>query len=302
MVCHNCAVQCIRRGRNRNGTQRYQCRRCLKSFSEDRRSVGNMYTPLDRARQATQLLVEGNSIRSTARITGLETKTVMTLLARVGEGCRDLLRIRIHGLKVSHLELDELWTFVYKKQKRVMFGDPPDVGDVYCYIALDRSSRLVVAWHLGKRDDQNTSLFIRKVKWATTGSYQISTDAFPSYLPAIGLHLEKQASYARIVKVAAPGRIEGVLGSPELDLTETTYVERLNGTLRQHCKRFTRKTYAFSKRWRMLEAALGLFFAHYNFFWAMKRRKEKPATPAMRAKLTDHVWSLDELLEQVVVG
>ena len=207
---------------------------------------------------------------------------------------------RVRGVKATHLELDEIWTFVHKKQKRVMYGDPVTMGDAYCFIAIDRRTRLVVAWHLGKRDDQNTSRFVKKVRDATTGSCQISTDAFASYQPAIGLWMEKRASYGRIVKVQGPGRVEAALGQPDLDETETTYVERLNGTLRQHCRRLTRKTYAFSKHWGMLEHALAMFFANYNFCWIHGTLKK--STPAMKAKLTDHVWSMGELLEQACVG
>lgn len=251
-----------------------------------------MYLPLDKARLATQLLAEGNSIRSTSRIVGIEQATVLSLLSRLGDGCAELLRTRVRRVKAAHLELDEIWTFVRKKQKRVRYGDPHTVGDAYCYIALDRASRLVVAYHLGKRDDQNTSLFIRKVKRATAGNCQISTDAFASYQPAIGLHLEDRASYAKIVKAVGPRRIAPGLGQPDLDETETTYVERLNGTLRQHCRRFTRKGYAFSKRWRMLESALALFFAHYNFCWVQRTLK---TTPAVAAGIASHPWSVGEL-------
>ncbi|MDE0164737.1 MAG: hypothetical protein OXL36_06555 [Bryobacterales bacterium] len=106
--------------------------------------------------------------------------------------------------------------------------------------------------------------------------------------------MEKRASYGRIVKVKRPGRVEAALGQPDLDETETIYVERLNGTLRQHCRRFTRKGYAFSKCWPMLEHALALFFATYNFCWRHKTLKK---TPAMAASLADRQWGIEELIE-----
>ncbi|MCY4585204.1 MAG: DDE-type integrase/transposase/recombinase [Bryobacterales bacterium] len=295
MTCHNCAASCRAHGRNRNGTRRYRCPTCRKTFSESRRTIGNMYLPIDKALLAVHLLVEGNSIRSTSRIVGIEQNTISSLLLHAGEGCAELLRNRIRAVPVSHLELDEIWTFVLKKQKRVMYGDPKTVGDAYCYIALDRGSRLVVAYHLGKRDDQNTVRFIRKVRAATAGTCQISTDAYAAYQPAIGLLLEDRASHAKIVKAVGPGRIEAGIGQPNLDETETTYVERLNGTLRQHSKRLTRKTYAFSKRWKMLDAALALFFAHYNWCWVQRTLK---TTPAVAAGLASEPWTLEELLTE----
>ncbi len=209
-----------------------------------------------------------------------------------------MLASRIRNVPVSHLELDEVWTFVQKKQRRVYFGDHKTVGNAYCFIALDRSSRLAVMYPLDKSDEQNTAQFMRKVRDATAGDCQISTDAFQPYSPAIDLFLEDRASYARIVKVIGPERIEPLLGL-DITETETTYVERLYGTLRQHCKRLTRKTYAFSKCWRMLNAALALFFANYNFCWVHKMLK---VSPAMTAGLADHAWSLDYLIEKVAIA
>ncbi len=255
-----------------------------------------MYLPFDTAKRAVNLLVEGNSSRSTARIMDIERNTVLALLHRVGTDCSDLLRSRVRNVDVSHLEVDEIWTFVQKKQKRVKAGDPNTVGDAYCYIALDRAARLVVAWHLGKRDMPNTARFILKVRQATSRQrFQISSDGWEAYQWAIEAGLSDRADYARTVKVTHPGRVEAVLGNPDLKQTETTYVERCNGTLRQWSKRFTRKTYAFSKDWEMLEAALALHFAWYNFCSVHGTLR---VTPAMEAGLTSHPWTLTELLEK----
>ena len=255
-----------------------------------------MYLPFDRACLAVGLLAEGNSLSSTARIIGIKDSTVQSLLVKAGAGCSQLLRSRIRNFDASHLELDKIWTFVRKKQKHVVPGDPDLVGDAYCYIALDRATRAVVAWHLGKRDMAGTCQFILNVRRATSGKkFQISTDGWEAYERAIEIGLSDRANYARIVKVTHPGRVEAVLGSPDLSQTETTYVERINGTLRQWCKRFTRKTYAFSKDWSMLEAALGLAFAHYNF---CRVRRTFRKTPAMVAGLATHPWEVTELLEK----
>ena len=166
-------------------------------------------------------------------------------------------------------------------------------GDNYCFIALARKSRLVAAWHLGKRDKSSTVKFIAKVKHAVKGKTQISTDAYEPYVEAIGKHLGKRASYARIVKVIGPDAREPVMGNPDMNLCETTYIERLNGSLRLWMKRMNRKTYAFSKKWANLHATLALQFAHYNFVRIHGSFKE---TPAMRAGLVERPWIVEDLV------
>ena len=212
MTSHCCSAQCQRYGRNASGTQRYRCRGCRRIFSEPRRTVGNMYLPFDTAKRAVNLLVEGNSIRSTARIMDIERNTVLALLHRVGADCQDLLRSRVRNVDISHLEVDEIWTFVQKKQRRVKSTDPDTVGDAYCYIALDRATRLVVAWHLSKRDIPDTALFILKVREATSRRrFHISSDGWEAYEQAIRIGLGSQVDYARIVKAIQPGKVEAAL-------------------------------------------------------------------------------------------
>lgn len=297
--CKFCTYRCQGFGFNSSGTRRYRCLRCRRTFSEPRRCVGNMYLPFETTCRATDMLVEGNSVRSTARFVGVRTGTVQSVVEHAGKGCDRFMRSRIRGLDVRHLELDEIWSFVLKKQKRVKDTDPDTVGDAYCFIAIDRDTRLILAWHLGKRDMPSTCQFIWKVREATSSRrFQISTDGFEAYEHAIEIGLSDRASYGRIVKVSYPGRVEAVFGNPDVSAIETTYIERFNGTLRQWCKRLTRKTYAFSKKWEMLEAALALEFAHYNFCRTHKTLKR---TPAMAAGLADHPWSVEELLEAACV-
>ena len=189
---------------------------------------------MEKAQFATDLLVEGNSIRSTARLAGMQISTVSALLTQLGADCSDLQRSRIRNMDVKDLELDEIWTFVHKKQKRVKPDDPDTVGNAYCYIALERWTKLILAWHLGKRDEINTCRFILKVREATSSKqFQISTDGWPAYEYAIERGLSDRASYGRIVKVTYPGRVEAVFGDPNIDDIETTFIERYNGTLRQ---------------------------------------------------------------------
>ncbi len=233
---------------------------------------------------------------STAHIAEVQENTVASLALQIGEDCEDFLRSRIRNFDVSHLEIDEVWTFVKKKQKRVKEGDPHTVGDAYTYIAIDRDTRLIVAWLLGKRDAINTARFILNVREATSRKrFQVSSDGWEAYEWAIERGLSDRASYGRIVKVVPPGRVEAVLGNPDVSKIETTYIERFNGTLRQWCRRFTRKGYAHSKNWQMLQAAIALNFAHYNF---CRVHQTLRTTPAVAAGITDRPWTMDDLLEQ----
>ena len=297
MQCRYCSARCVVHGRNRNGTIRYRCLQCERTFSESRKTIKNRYLSLDKTALITKLLVEGNSMISTARIAEVEENTVASLMVQIGKDCGDLLRARIRDFDVSHLEVDEVWTFVKKKQKRVKGGAEhlTNVGDAYAYIALDRATRLVPAWWLGRRDAVNTARFIWNVREATSRKrFQVSSDGWEAYEYAIEAGLGDRASYGRIVKVTPPGRVEAVFGNPDVNQIETTYVERFNGTLRQWCKRFTRKTYAFSKKWEMLHHALALQIASYNFCRVHQTLK---VTPAMAAGFATRPWRMGDLLE-----
>ena len=167
-----------------------------------------------------------------------------------------------------------------------------------------------MAWHLGKRDRINTEDFISKVRVATApGFFDVSTDAFQPYESAIDAGLYDRASHAQVVKMFShhveegrerysPGQFiavqkDAVSGTPDLDRASTSHVERKNGTLRQWCKRLTRLTYAFSKKWDNLKAALALHFAHYNF---CRVHGSLRMTPAMEAGIADRVWTIEDLI------
>lgn len=187
------------------------------------------------------------------------------------------------------------------------------VGDAYTFIGLERTSKLVVAWHLGKRDRVNTEDFVSKIRWATApGWFDVSTDGFEPYETAIDAGLYDRANHAQVVKLFStrldrvsesymPAKFVSVAkdvicGNPDLDRAGTSHVERKNGTLRQWCKRLTRLTYAFSKKWDNLKAALALHFAHYNF---CRIHGSLRITPAMAAGLTDRVWEIEDLISSL---
>ncbi|MCH8266988.1 MAG: IS1 family transposase [Acidobacteria bacterium] len=292
--------------------QRYLCKQCGKRFSEPQnKPLGDVRLPMEKVRLILHCLVEGNSVRGTARLCGVEKRTVLNLLKAAGEHCERLLERRLRGAPVKDLQLDEVWTFVFKKEQNKWLSEAGNqrIGDAYTFIALERESKLIVAWHLGKRTAKSTEAFIAKLRTATAETcFQITTDGFTPYPPAIENTFGSDVDYAQLVKIYgqpeegrerySPAEVINavptpVLGSPDRERICTSHVERQNGTLRQWCKRLTRLTYAFSKKWENLQAALALHFAYYNCCRIQGRLR---VTPAMEAGITDHVWNLNELL------
>jgi len=270
--------------------------------------------PQEKVCRILHCLVEGNSVRGTARLCDVEKRTVLNMLQLAGQNCERLLTDKIRNVKVKDsLELDEVWTYVGCHQRRLT---PERVakgmhGDAYTFICLERETKLVMAWHLGKRDRVNTEDFVSKIRWATANTpFDVSTDAFQPYESAIDAGLYDRASHSQVVKLFSHHVEEGreryspakfvsvakdvVSGNPDLDRAGTSHIERKNGTLRQWCKRLTRLTYAYSKSWGNLRAALALHFAHYNL---CRIHGSLRITPAMAAGITDHIWSVRELLE-----
>jgi IS1 family transposase len=268
----------------------------------------------DKALLAIQLLVEGNSIRSTERICGIDRNTIMRLLVLAGERCEKLMSDRVRNLRVEHLELDEAWAYVGCHQKFVDHerDDAYTRGDQYVFIGMESKTKLVMAWHLGKRNGAETETFITKIRHATAADqlFDVSTDAFQPYETAIDGILFERANHAQIVKLFShhieegrerysPARFvsvakDAVTGMPDLDRASTSHIERKNGSLRQWCKRLTRLTYSYSKKWEHLHAALALHFAYYNF---CRVHRSLRVTPSMESKVTDHIWTLRELLQ-----
>lgn len=315
MTCHSCKIETVKAGRGRNDVQRWKCQQCGKRFSEPRQKPfgADVRLPEETVVRILHCLVEGNSVRGTARLCDVEKRTVLNILKLAGESCERLLTEKIHNVKVQDcLELDEVWTYVGCHQKRLT----PErvergmVGDAYTFICLERETKLVMAWHLGKRDRVNTEDFVSKIRWATAPRwFDVSTDGFQPYESAIDAGLYDRANHAAVVKLFhtvsdvvpesyRPAKFvsvgkDAISGNPDLDRAGTSHVERKNGSLRQWCKRLTRLTYAFSRSWDNLRAALALHFAYYNL---CRIHGSLRITPAMAAGLTDHVWTIDELV------
>ncbi len=311
MTCKDCNVDCQRFGKHRNGLRRFRCPVCKRTFTEPhKRTLGTMYTSEEKAILATRLLLEGNSIRSTERITELDRTTIAKMLVIAGTRCEKLLADTIQNLQVRDVEADEIWGFVGMKEraKANLYNAPDTLGDAYTYVAMERNSKLILAWHLGKRNKQETLAFIIKLRRATVGKFQLTTDGWPSYPDAVERVFGSDIHYAQLVKVYAASRdgeqryspaevvdVEVVprAGMPDYERICTSHIERQNLTMRMQIRRLTRLTNAFSKKWDNLRAAIALHFAYYNF---CRVHSSLRVTPAMEAGITDHVWTIAELL------
>lgn len=208
---------------------------------------------------------------------------------------------------------DEIWSFVYKKESPRVLTDENYhyIGDAWTFIAIERNTKLVLTFELGRRNTGAAIRFMKKLAVSTSADqrFQLTTDGFAPYNFAVGNELDNPCDYAQLVKIyAAPTPEEQrryspahvveaipteIYGDPDKDRICTSHIERQNGSLRQWCKRLTRLTYAFSKKWENLKAALALHFAFYNF---CRVHRTLNATPGMKAGITDHVWDLKDLL------
>lgn len=267
----------------------------------------------EREQQVIAALVEGNSIRSVERMSGVHRDTIVRLMVRVGDGCARLHDRTMRGLKCEQLQLDEIWAYVGMKQKRAaQLAERGEYGDAYTFVALDAVTKLVAGFHVGRRTWNDTATFIHDLRSRVVNRPQITTDAFQPYYGTIMQAFGNTVDYAQLHKVFASelntghGRYspplmvkcerEPIIGNPDPEHISTSYVERQNLTLRMQNRRFTRLTNAFSKKLANLKASVALHFAHYNF---VRIHRTLRMTPAMAAGLTDHLWTIEELIETV---
>jgi transposase-like protein/IS1 family transposase len=311
VTCHNCRTECRKFGKHRNGLRRYQCRQCRKTFTEPHEeSVEGMLLPLAKAELVLQMLVEGSSVSTVERITGVNHGTILKLLVLAGERCERVMGRYVRNVPVKDVECDEVWAFIGKKEKRVHPEDDQNLGDCYTFVAIERNTKLVLNIAMGKRDQATTDVFIEGLRQAIApGHFQITTDGFAPYRTAIPNTLEDVADFAMLIKVyrAAPEgerryspaevasvEVVPVMGQPDPDRICTSIIERSNLSLRMGNRRFTRLTNAFSKKWENHWAAVSLWYTFYNF---CRIHKSLRVTPAMAAGIADHEWSIRELLE-----
>lgn len=266
---------------------------------------------LNRRSQIVGCLVEGNSIRSTERITGAHRDTIMRLLVQVGNECAGLLDKRMNNLACQRIQVDEIWAYVQKKQRHLTpEDDPKRAGDQWTFVAIDPDTKLVPAYRIGKRDLRTATAFLNDLSARMANRVQLSSDGLALYIEAVEKAFGADVDYGQIVKFyeaepVGPGRYSPphvvraeraqVAGSPRPRHISTSLVERQNLTMRMGMRRFTRLTNAFSKKVENLRAAVGLHFAHYNF---VRIHRSLRTTPAMAAGVTQRLWSLEELVER----
>jgi IS1 family transposase len=276
-----------------------------------------MANVLPRSKQIAVLtaLIEGCSVRATARMTDVSIPTVLSLLVRVGEGCAQLMDDTMRGLSCARIECDEIWSFVQKKQRQMTEVDDVSRGDTWTFVAFDPDTKLIPSFRIGKRDAANTDAFIADLRSRLSNRVQLTTDGLALYRGAVEDAFGADGvDFAQLVKTyeseaAGPGRYSPpriasiekipVLGAPIEEHVSTSGVERQNLTMRMQMRRMTRLTNAHSKKIENHVAATALHMAHYNF---ARIHTSIRATPAMAAGITKTVWSMDDLLSAALDG
>jgi len=311
VTCHNCRTECRKFGKRQN-RQRYQCQQCRKVFTDARdNALDGMYLPIEKAEMVLRLLLEGNSVSSVERATEVHHTTILKLLVLAGERCERIMAAKLRNVEVRDVECDEVWSFIGKKQKRLRPEDNQLLGDCYVFVGIERHSKLVLNIAMGRRDQQTTDVFVEGLRHVTARTpFQITTDGFAPYRSAITTTLhDRLTGFAQLIKVYkssqegearySPAEVSStqvvpIMGQPDPERICTSIVERSNLSLRMGLRRFTRLTNGFSKKWENHCAAVMLWYCWYNFG---RVHKSLRCTPAMAAGVSDHIWSVRELLE-----
>jgi IS1 family transposase len=259
------------------------------------------------------LLVEGMSMRSVSRVTGVSINTVLKLLADAGKACADFHDQNVRNVVSKNVQCDEIWSFCYAKGKNVKnaIAAPDMAGDVWTWTALCADSKLIVSWLVGSRGMYAALTFLRDLRRRLSGNPQITTDGHNVYAQAMASVFGNEIDYAQLIKIfgkseASPGRyspptvvgtsVQVISGNPDEAQINTSFVERQNLTMRMSMRRFTRLTNAFSKKYENHCHALALYFYHYNW---MRIHKTTRVTPAMAAGLTTELQSWETIIALV---
>jgi IS1 family transposase len=260
--------------------------------------------------QIIGMMVEGMSIRSITRLTGASKNTVAKLLVAAGQACLAYQDQTLRNLKCQRVQCDEIWSFVYAKDKNVPTEkrNDPGVGSVWTWTAIDADTKLVPCFHVGTRDAACAYEFMSDLASRLANRVQLTTDGHRAYLTAvdmaIGFH---QVDYAQLVKIYGVPKdderrysppecigteVREICGNPDPEHINTSFVERQNLSMRMGMRRFTRLTNAFSKKVAHHEYALAIYFMHYNF---VRIHQTLRCTPAMEAGVTDRLWTIDDI-------
>jgi IS1 family transposase len=283
---------------------------CSGVYSKDMNKLA-----ISKRAQILGMMVEGVSIRAISRMTGASKNTVVKLLADAGNACLDYQDRALRNLPSKRIQADEIWSFVYAKQKNVPqekrgeFG----YGDVWTWTAIDADTKLIVSWYLGRRDGDAAYAFMNDLAGRLSNRVQLTTDGHRAYLDAVDGAFARDIDYAMLVKLyggdpankpetryspaqCVGARRDAVSGNPNPEHISTSFVERQNLSMRMGMRRLTRLTNAFSKKLENHMHALSIYFMHYNF---VRIHQTLRTPPAMAAGVTDTLWSLEDIVRIV---
>jgi IS1 family transposase len=273
----------------------------------------NKLSPEERAR-IIHLLCEGSSIRAITRLTGASKNTVTKLLIDAGKACADYHDANVRDVKASRIQVDEIWSFTYAKQKNVAAAKaaPDGAGDTWTWTAIDADNKLIVSYFVGGRDGECAMWFMDDLRSRLANRVQLTSDGHRAYLEAVEGAFGDDIDYAMLNKIygAAPEAFKGryspaecigakkdrVTGNPDMGHVSTSYVERNNLTMRMHMRRFTRLTNAFSKKVENHAYAVALHMMYYNF---VKTHSKLRMSPAMAAGVSDRLWEISDIVALV---
>ena len=263
--------------------------------------------------EVVKCLVEGNSIRSTSRITSVSRNTVSKLILQLGEACEAYHDTHVQGVNSKRVECDEIWTYVGKKDANCTPDERAsrEVGSVWTWTALDADSKLIVSWLVGGRDGEYAYMFMQDVASRLANRVQLTTDAHAVYFTAVRESFGEAVDYAMLIKKYGKGEgkspetryspaiCTGIekqpkIGNPDMDLVSTSYVERQNLSMRMGMRRFTRLTNGFSKSIEHHIASVAIYFMHYNF---VRVHQTLRCSPAMEAGIEKRLWDIGDLVD-----
>ena len=322
MNCHCCQGEAFKFGsfKNKNRlVQRYRCNRCAKTFS-DSQPLEGVRVDFEQAGKVVHLLAETMGIRAISRFTGLNQQTILNILESAGEHCARLLDTKLRNLSVTHVQADEVFSYVGEKPDGTN-KDNPERGEMWTFMSIAQKEKLIINYRVSKRTGEDAMAFLSDLKSRVASRIQLTTDAFRGYVAAYGSaggvanvfgdsidyatetkKITKDPSYTGQQAFFAPKKVtvrrEPRLGMPDMSQATTNHAERTNLSLRTFTRRFVRCTINFSKKRQNHDHAVAIFVAHFNFCRVHKSLEGQ--TPAMAAGLTDHVWKVEELLKTTI--